>query len=125
MATIRHYEEDEEPRIGSRRVYLTYSRSGSMETRDDESMPVSTGKFISKDSGGGNPLQVIVSIISSFLWVLFCSVVAGLHVFELCCVSQMCHRLPSAQDRRDTAFSYSLFFFYIFGDTLLCAHTRL
>lgn len=57
-ATMRHYEEDEEPKIGSKRVYLNYSRSRSIEARDGESLAVNLGNFNSNNSsssnGGGN-----------------------------------------------------------------------
>ncbi|CAM9639722.1 unnamed protein product, partial [Choristocarpus tenellus] len=33
-ATFRHFTEDEEPRVGIRRVYVNYSRSQSMEIRE-------------------------------------------------------------------------------------------
>lgn len=35
-ATMRHFEEDEEAKIGSKRVYINYSRSRSIEPRDGE-----------------------------------------------------------------------------------------
>lgn len=53
-ATMRHYEEDEEPKIGSKRVYLNYSRSRSIEARDGESLAVNMGNFNSNNSGSSN-----------------------------------------------------------------------
>lgn len=50
-ATMRHYEEDEEPKIGPKKVYLNYSRSRSIESRDGDSLTVNVGLGI----GGGGP----------------------------------------------------------------------
>lgn len=58
---MRHYEEDEEPKIGAKRVYLNYSRSRSIETRDGgESLGlglglgVNMGSFNSNNSSSSN-----------------------------------------------------------------------
>ncbi|CAB1109734.1 unnamed protein product [Ectocarpus sp. CCAP 1310/34] len=57
-ATMRHYEEDAEPKIGQKRVYLNYSRSRSIETRDGESLAVGAtaggGNFNSNNGGASN-----------------------------------------------------------------------
>ncbi len=55
---MRHYDEDEEPKIGSKRVYLNYSRSRSIETRDGDSLTVSAaaaaGNLNSNSSNSSN-----------------------------------------------------------------------
>lgn len=51
---MRHYDEDEEPKIGSRRIYLNYSRSRSIEARDGESLAVNMGNFNSNNSSSSN-----------------------------------------------------------------------
>lgn len=54
-ATMRHYDEDEEPKIGSKRVYLNYSRSRSIETRDGDSLAVSAAAVAGNlNSNGSN-----------------------------------------------------------------------
>ncbi|CAM9911211.1 unnamed protein product, partial [Hapterophycus canaliculatus] len=53
-ATMRHYEEDEEPKIGQKKVYLNYSRSRSIETRDGDNLSVNLGNFNSNNSSGSN-----------------------------------------------------------------------
>ena len=48
---MRHYGEDEEAKIGGRRVYINYSRSRSIEGRDGDNLSV--GLFNSNSSSNG------------------------------------------------------------------------
>lgn len=48
-ATMRHFEEDEEAKIGNKKIYINYSRSKSIEPRDGDS----TGGGGSGGAGAG------------------------------------------------------------------------
>lgn len=49
---MRHFEEDEEARIGNKRVYINYSRSRSIEGRDFE--PIVSNGNVGSTNGGVN-----------------------------------------------------------------------
>lgn len=58
-ATMRHFEEDEEARIGNRRVYINYSRSRSIEGRDSENLSVSN---FNSNNSSNNGLELARAI---------------------------------------------------------------
>lgn len=62
-ATMRHFEEDEEARIGSRRVYINYSHSRSIESREGESnnSGLDLGRAINAARAGGAGMGIDVA----------------------------------------------------------------
>lgn len=55
-ATMRHFEEDEEAKIGNKKIYINYSRSKSIEPREGDSSGAggSGGSGAGGSSGGGS-----------------------------------------------------------------------
>lgn len=56
---MRHFEEDEEPHIGNKKIYINYSRSRSIEPRDGNISGSSGGAGGTNGASGGSSPRVV------------------------------------------------------------------